>query len=356
MRLVSKAYVTCFVSVHDLLTMCSHTLGKLRCDHNMPCGRCLLRKSGSECVYTTTKDVPCSRRRPSTTVQTASLIHGRSRELEPSGISNGQQVSVTSASNSCYVQDFSTEDSGYLGHSSSSAVVQEINASLGYSDGLQAWMKTSTPSRSFSRTMVERGAQVLFELRNTNMLAQSLDRWLSIGDGYLIFRPVYTTWIEGLVEKLGPCFRSASSAADLYGLSAMVWQSSQEPLTATGDSTAREWALQATGHHLRWETVGLLLSAIGIMTSSLPPWDGVFEKHSDQSSYRTASLQGVMELVNECIVFCKELSTINDLFAVLLVGHNFRRIAGMTNDGAQFEDTLLLERTKGHTCKQYLRL
>lgn len=140
----------CCVDGLNLLTRYSHPLGKLRCDHNMPCGRCLLRKSGHVCVYTTTKSVPGSKRQPSATVRTPSLSHSQPLELEAPDIQTEQQSASDASSmpaSSCSVQGFSTEDSTYLGHSSSSAVVQEINASLGYTDGPQARIKTSPPSR-----------------------------------------------------------------------------------------------------------------------------------------------------------------------------------------------------------------
>lgn len=217
------------------------------------------------------------------------------------------------------INNLLTDRPGYLGHSSTSAVVQEINTSLGINSDDAAGTEPSTASQRIRGELILRGAEVLFELRDTDMLRRLLHRWLNIGDGYLVFRPIYITWIEMIVDQLGPALHDASNPADLHDLSARIWQNGQQPLAATGSTTAREWALQATGLSLRWETVGLLYSAVGMLRGSIPAWDDIFEGNDVPGNRSSASVKGALRLVEECIAFCGEIPTSNDLFAHLLV-------------------------------------
>ena len=207
---------------------------------------------------------------------------------------------------------------GFLGSSSHFAVVQEIDAILGLDEGHYP-LRHENHERQRSDDEIHGGAQILFYLKELDAIDRLLQRWLAIGDGYLIFRPVYRVWVETLVTSLGPFLSSASTAKDLHTLSRTVWRNTQVPMSVSAKTTVRDWALQSTGHCLRWETVGLLFSAIGLMIGSIRSCDAVFASLGAAMADKFALVKTMLELVNCCIGFARECGSVNDLFALLLV-------------------------------------
>jgi hypothetical protein len=167
--------------------------------------------------------------------------------------------------------------------------------------------------------LVRKGANVLFHLRDLEMLNSLLQKWLSLGDGYVIFGPIYRIWMRDISEYLGPVLGQVTSPDELLNMSLMLWQNTRMPVESNGETTAREWARRTSGQYLRWEVVGLLFSAIGIVSGSLSNRDTIFVSYQGSVKDRPTLVRMMLDLVGHCIDFCKASTNHNDLYACLLV-------------------------------------
>lgn len=77
-----------------------------------------------------------------------------------------------------------------MGSSSYSAVFDQSNGSLDIPETGNA-LDPAIYMSPVPEDFVRKGADVLFHLRDLEMLDTLLQRWLRLGDGYLIFGPIY---------------------------------------------------------------------------------------------------------------------------------------------------------------------
>lgn len=200
---------------------------------------------------------------------------------------------------------------GFLGQTSSTVVVAELNNSLGIN---VPELPNEPRSEGVSDACVRRGVQVLSYFRDENRMRQSLDQFFNNGDGegFLLFRPVYFAWLDYFL----PVVKDASSKSSLEALSAKIWLNTQKSVLCDRATTALDWALATTGENVRWETLGLLLSLTGVGSILLPsshPTPG-----SGSREGRLDLRQNVLDLVNLCVEFSKASGSRNDLLALLL--------------------------------------
>ncbi|KXT13365.1 hypothetical protein AC579_2946 [Pseudocercospora musae] len=314
---------------------------KLGCDHRIPsCSRCLRRGHPQSCYYhpaPMTKQSDAMLLTPSasslsspdattTSVTLATITTAASQHIltlpTPKPLQN--QHSATRAESdppSGRVQEILSVPSagilmesacaprtvGYLGEITSAAVVAEVNSSLGIPahHGL-----IEPPKDSLTEDCVRNGVEVLEFLQDIEKIRDLLSRWFQFGDGFMLYRPLYEIWLEGLA----PVLVDYSNGKGLESLAAAIWCNTQRSLTCSKNTTLQEWASAATGDQLRWETIGLLLSIIGLLSASLPPWDTVFKASYD----RNELMHTTLKLVEICIDLSERSGARNELLLCLL--------------------------------------
>jgi len=194
---------------------------------------------------------------------------------------------------------------GYIGESSASTIVAELMNSLGETpaEAVHAHNKDN-----ITEAMIRKGAAVLYHLQGLESSLQHLLNWLVESDGYLLFRPVYNIIVASTWRYLGSTLREVPHGERLLTLSRLVWENTQKPIRVTGDTTVEQWVHQATGENLRWETVGLLFSAVGLNVH-----------HQSGHPTEQASTEKLMlRLVDECIDNSRICGSCTDLFVCLL--------------------------------------
>lgn len=199
---------------------------------------------------------------------------------------------------------------GFLGETSSTAVVAELNSTL----GIRAPALPNEPrSNCVSEALVRRGVQVLLFFQDEGRIRQTFDQCFSVGDGegFLIFRPVYLAWLNGFLPVLNKAIKTNS----LEALSAKVWHNTQNPVVLTSSTTALAWAQSTTGENIRWETLGLLISLTGLMTIALPSWHHSFDINPEDGKSKLRDT--LPNLVNICLDFSKLSGSRDVLLAVL---------------------------------------
>ncbi|EGP85337.1 uncharacterized protein MYCGRDRAFT_110483 [Zymoseptoria tritici IPO323] len=201
----------------------------------------------------------------------------------------------------------------FLGHSSSSAVVAELNDTLGIDAAPEVAPETPLVE-CIPESAIRQGIEVLSFFQDAEQIRNLVDRCFESGDGeaFLIYRPIYYAWLDHML----PLITEATRTHSLAKLSALTWRNTQRPLVADGALSAIDWALRATGEHLRWESVGLLLSLIGMLFGFLQLHDPALRSYSKIGRARLLDKQ--VHLIDICIDFSKRCGSRNDLMVCLL--------------------------------------
>jgi hypothetical protein len=302
---------------------------KLACDHRIPaCGRCLRTIEGPQCYYHTPA---LTTPKPGQDARTNAGISGELVRIEEtsdtlSGLPSSQRPRLGD-DRSPNSNISSSADEAYFGELSSFAAIAELNRNLG-SDVLHTPVGTSASSTV--KVPSHQKLEVLRRLQDTDRLGRLLDRWFSIRAGYLIYHPVYCIWLNEMRKTFRDMSRSASDKERFWHLCDMVDRNTESHFSSTGPLTPRDWAHQCSGPKLRWETIGLIFCAVGLMAGSFSQWDTVFTTNDGRAENRWDLANTMLRMVNECIGFCRDIGCCNDLLACLL-----------------FESTLLLERVQG---------
>jgi len=194
---------------------------------------------------------------------------------------------------------------GFLGESSTSAVVAELIDSLGEAptEANHAHNKDN-----ITEAMVRKGAAVLYHLQGLESPLQHFLEWMVESDGYLLFRPIYEIFIARTWRYLSSTLREVPHGERLRTLSRLVWRNTQKPINVSGETTFEQWAHQAAGENLRWETVGLLFSAVGLNQYNQP----------GDPTKQITNWELMLRLVDECIDNSRICGSCTDLFACLL--------------------------------------
>lgn len=214
-------------------------------------------------------------------------------------------------------------DKAFFGQSSSFAAIAELNDTLGHNASCK---QVDASMTSTSEGSSQWKLDIMQRLLETDRLRCLTDRWFSVRSGYLIYQPIYRIWLQ---EVRNVC-SGASNARHLQDLCDMVDRNTKSSFPSAGPPMAYDWAHQSTGSNLRWETVGLIFCAAGLMAGSFSQWDTVFANRDGIVENRWDIAKTMLRLVNKCIGFCRDAGCCNDLLAFLL-----------------FESTLLLERVQG---------
>jgi hypothetical protein len=300
---------------------------KLSCDHKLPsCGRCVKRGLAKDCHYhpapmtrngrsgpksTSPQETPSTSAYSSITATQELSTAARTQQPSPSPM---QRVNYEGAPQDG-AEKVVISPLGFLGESSSSAVVAELIDSMGETQTEAVYAHAED---KITEAMVQRGAAILHHLKGLEDQLAAFQAWTHVEDGYLIFSQAYDVFLTGLWKYLGTTLQSIPPAQRLQHLSRLVWRNTYKPINVTSDTTIEEWANQATGENLRWETVGLLFSAVGLRTSGATYTEEYSHQDIRHPNGRTKTAKAMLRLEDECIDICRECGSCSDLLACLL--------------------------------------
>ena len=213
---------------------------------------------------------------------------------------------------------------GFLGESSASAVVAELRDSMGVAEMIDSMGETYTEAphahteNDITETMIQRGAAILYHLQTYQTQLDEYRAWMCVGDGYILFRRAYQIFVSELWQYPRTALNDVPQGQRLQHLSKRVWQNTYKSMKVSSDSTIDDWALQATGENLRWETVGLLFSAVGLRASGAVFAENQSLHDAAQPIGRVDRAKVLLKLVDECIELCRRCGSCSDLFACLM--------------------------------------
>lgn len=165
-------------------------------------------------------------------------------------------------------------------------------------------------------------------------------RLSELSDGIVIMQPVFKTWIDELFAEFGPLL-TESRPEDLRALSELVWRNTRRPFKAHARMTAKEWAKSASGKGLRWEIVGVILSLVGLIATTLSRWDVIFDGMKDYCNDRAVFADRMRKAAEYCQCFCYEAEVLNDLY-VCFMYEDLILVESLKGDARKFEASYLL--------------
>ncbi|KAK4995234.1 hypothetical protein LTR28_000593 [Elasticomyces elasticus] len=221
---------------------------------------------------------------------------------------------------------------GFLGATSSSAIFAEDQANLGMEVSDCKMECSASPASTVASEKVQKGAELLLLLKHMTLFNRFTRRWFDLCEGVVVSEPLYRIWTESLSSALDDLLAHARNSEDLLGLSELVWRNTHGPLTFTGTTTAREWADQATGKKLRWEIVGIVVSMVGLISTTLSDRDPIFESCKPEFANRAAFAREMRAASDLCLSFCRDCEAPNEMYLCFL-----------------YENALLLTMIKGDT-------
>lgn len=206
---------------------------------------------------------------------------------------------------------------GYLGSTSHSYMFNEDLKDLGVSTDYFDAAGDGSQLRSISNDRIERGVQVLSFLKQRHMINRFIARWyeLSEGTGVIIIETIMKNWSLGLWLRWGNVL-AEQDPAKLRRLSGLLFRNTQTPLQYDGTISPKNWINLGTGQNIRWEVIGCIAAMVGLCMRTLDPSDIIFKEYKVN---RTKISLHMMDVADECVAFCRECETLDDMFLWLLM-------------------------------------
>lgn len=168
-----------------------------------------------------------------------------------------------------------------------------------------------------SHDRIERGVQVLSFLKHRHMINRFIAKWfeLSEGTGVIIIAPIMKNWCMQMWMRWGDIL-AEQNPTKLRRLSELLFRNTQTPLKYDGSISPKKWISLGTGQNIRWEVIGCIAAMVGLCARSLDPSDTLFKEY--KITRHTMPLQ-MMDAADECVAFCRECETLDDMFLWLLM-------------------------------------
>ena len=170
----------------------------------------------------------------------------------------------------------------------------------------------SSSSRSFTNInddpLVDRGVRLLerwYDLANLANWRLLLDVWLAHGINLALGGPFLQDCIATVESQL-----MSQSAVDC---SRRLLRNSKTGLTIDETSNIQSFSDHLHGDSIRWETLGLLLTAIGRASIDLAHFPLVYKTGGQHNRIR----QAAAALSDDCLDLCLSLDCLNDLQLIL---------------------------------------
>ena len=219
------------------------------------------------------------------------------------------------------MKDDSPPVSGFLGPTSYSAVFTEgqshIRMEHNKSNGEvnhRGWQPPKLPGWDSSK--VKEGAEVLSLLANLSRYEPTMNRWFEVQCLAAI-----TFYIRECIALVPPDLKdSQCRSKSLTNWSHKVFLRTSTPYSLDAKTSLREYSSFLMGENLSWETVGLMLTTLGLSAISMDEVN-VYDESNSQTNWKELAKQ-LLRAGDQCIAFCEQFGHLKDI-GVTLIMMNF---------------------------------
>lgn len=210
---------------------------------------------------------------------------------------------------------------GFLGPTSYSAVFTEgqshisiVDNKLSQEIGNRVWQPFKLPSWDSSK--VKEGAEVLSLLADLPRYEPSLNRWFEIQ-----FLAAITSYIRECIALIPPDLKDSQGQSKALTMwSHKIFLRTSTPCSPDTNINFRQYPSFLMGENLGWETVGLMLTALGFSAISMDEVS-VYDSFGSQTQWKDLAQQ-LLRAGDQCIAFCEESGRLKDI-GVTLIMMNF---------------------------------
>lgn len=303
----------------------------MACDHKLPfCERCKRRRIVSKCQYLAapmTRVVPATNEElwelsPVSLMSSTSSAPSMSVEVITPSIETTSTVYHDSADTGPF-----SKSTGFYGPTSFSAVFLENQKT--FQVDAHYLRCTSEPAQekpvrpviaaprerevpNSSRTNL--GVKVLRQFPNqatVNYLMQAADKY----EEYALHRPSLKHYVASTGASYGKLLQQPRRTEDLRILAAKILKNGEAALETT--TYYKDWVASHSGERLRWETLGLIFSILGISALSLPEQDSFFATQLPLTSNKRVFATEMKECALDCLKLSQHMDSINPLMVML---------------------------------------
>lgn len=296
---------------------------KLSCDHIRPvCGRCSRRRAPERCVYHPAPMSNAQRPSPSSTRESQPVREDHDgNQRQPTKYFAGHDSNTSPPRLKDRITESSPPVSGFLGPTSYSAVFTEgqshiriENNKLSGEIDTRGWQPTKLPCWDSSK--VTEGAEVLSLLANLSRYEPTLNRWFEVQCLAAI-----TFYIRECIARIPPDLKDSQGRSEsLTTWSHKIFLGTSTPYSSDANISLREYSSFLMGENLSWETVGLMLTTLGLSAISMDEVS-VYDEFSSQTNWKDIAQQ-LLQAGDKCIAFCEQFGHLKDT-GVTLIMMNF---------------------------------
>ena len=293
---------------------------KLSCDHIRPiCGRCRRRRVPESCVYHPAPMTNGQRSSPSSTMASHSLEGEQNLHQVPTASASSRDYDASLSLLEDRVPDSSPPVPGFLGPTSYSAVFTEGQSHLSKEDGkltneinIRGW-RSSLPPR-WDSGKIKEGAEVLSLLAEVSKYKSILNRRdeMCLSD--------YTHYISDCIALIPATLKDSHGQPwCLTTLSQNVFTRTSTPCLLEANMSLRDYPSFLMGENLCWETVGLMLSALGL-SAVLRDEVNTYEELHSETNWKDLA-QRLLRAGDQCITFCEQYGHLKDTGVTLIMAN-----------------------------------
>jgi chromatin structure-remodeling complex subunit RSC3/30 len=204
-----------------------------------------------------------------------------------------------------------------LGPTSYSAVFSEDRTINGDNSPFrEEWIENETTDYpSFREGRVEEGAKMLASLKDFPLFESMIQKWQDDVHGATMFCPWIMTCVASVRAEIYEQLMQQPKEQQepvLIRLSNKLFYNSLTPLKVDGTWTVDDYAMSFNGLKIRWETVGMFFTAVGLAAMKRAPQrvEQIFARAGNMVPEALA--RRMIDLAQSCLTFCEEAGHLND--------------------------------------------
>ena len=205
----------------------------------------------------------------------------------------------------------------FLGPTSYSAVFSEDRTVNGVDSPFkEEWLeKGAADCITFREGRVEEGAKMLASLVDFPLFESMIEKWQDDVHGATTLCPWVVTCVASVrAELFEPLLQQSREQWEpvLNRFSNKLFHNGLKPLNVNGTWTLDEYKMSFNGSKIRWETLGIFFTAVGLAAMKRAPQRVEHLLSREGNMVADVLARRMIDLSQSCLKFCEEAGHLND--------------------------------------------